>query len=196
IMIYQMLTGQLPYTETNAAALMKHHLDSPMPPPSDLVPDLAEDLDELVRWCTEKDPEKRPQDASLLLEEIIQIRSTLSDAQLDVGAEDLGGIEDLAPQAFAQMPTTLQQRLDAMQREREEEREQLWLERNAAQQETGYELDDAPADPDRTTVIAAADATEVLDLRDAQATLAPPRAADPGSDPGIAATSVYSRGDE
>lgn len=196
IMIYQMLTGQLPYTETNAAALMKHHLDSPMPPPSDLVPDLAEDLDELVRWCTEKDPEKRPQDASLLLEEIIQIRSTLSDAQLDVGAEDLGGIEDLAPQAFAQMPTTLQQRLDAMQREREEEREQLWLERNAAQQEAGYELDDAPADPDRTTVIAAADATEVLDLRDAQATLAPPRAADPGSDPGIAATSVYSRGDE
>ncbi|WP_347040333.1 serine/threonine-protein kinase [Glutamicibacter halophytocola] len=29
IMIYQMLTGKLPYSETNPAAMMKHHLDSP-----------------------------------------------------------------------------------------------------------------------------------------------------------------------
>ncbi|UXN31465.1 serine/threonine-protein kinase [Glutamicibacter sp. M10] len=29
IMIYQMLTGRLPYSETNPAAMMKHHLDSP-----------------------------------------------------------------------------------------------------------------------------------------------------------------------
>ena len=194
IMIYQMLTGQAPYTETNAAALMKHHLDSPMPMPSDLVPGLAEDLDELVRWCTEKDPEKRPQDASLLLEEIIQIRSTLNDAQLDLGAEDLGGIEDLTPQTMAQMPTTLQQRLDAMQREREDEREQVWLKRNTAQHEASYVIDDAPADPDQTTVIAAVDATEVLDLRDVQATLAQPRPTDLAADSGIAATSVYTRG--
>jgi serine/threonine protein kinase/beta-lactam-binding protein with PASTA domain len=196
ITIYQMLTGQAPYTESNAAALMKHHLDSPMPMPSDLVPGLAQDLDELVRWCTEKDPEKRPQDASLLLEEIIQIRSTLTDGQLDLGAEQLGGIEDLTPQTSTHMPTTLQQRLDAMQREREDERERLWLKRNSDQAETEYEVEDGELDPDQTTVIAAADATEVLDLRDAQATLAQPRATDVVSDSEINATTVYSRGSE
>src|SRR5690606_8054295 len=45
-------------------------------------------------------------------------------------------------------------------------------------------------------VIAAADATEVLDLRDAQATLAQPRATDVVSDSEINATTVYSRGSE
>lgn len=100
IMVYQMLTGQLPYRDSNAAALMKHHLDSPMPLPSEIVPGLADDLDELVQWCTEKDPERRPQNAGLLLDEVVQIRSTLTDEQLDLDSESLGGVEDLTPQAI------------------------------------------------------------------------------------------------
>lgn len=193
IMIYQMLTGRLPYAETNAAALMKHHLDSPMPVPSHSVPGLADDLDELVQWCTEKDPEKRPQDASLLLEEVLQIRSTLTEEQLDFDADTLGGIADLTPQSFTQMPTTLQQRLDAMQREREDEREQQWLQRNKEQAETDFQVQEA--DSEQTTVIATPDATEVLDLREAQATLAQPRTAGLGPNAGAEATSVYARGE-
>ena len=83
-----------------------------------------------------------------------------------------------------------------MQREREDERERLWLKRNSDQAETEYEVEDGELDPDQTTVIAAADATEVLDLRDAQATLAQPRATDVVSDSEINATTVYSRGSE
>jgi len=169
IMVYQMLTGQLPYRDSNAAALMKHHLDSPMPLPSEIVPGLADDLDELVQWCTEKDPERRPQNAGLLLDEVVQIRSTLTDEQLDLDSDSLGGVEDLTPQAITHMPTTLQQRLDQMQREREEEREKQWNLRN-----TETSVLDASAskdfDPEATSVIATSEATEVLNLRDAQAT--------------------------
>lgn len=169
IMVYQMLTGQLPYRDSNAAALMKHHLDSPMPLPSEIVPGLADDLDELVQWCTEKDPERRPQNAGLLLDEVVQIRSTLTDEQLDLDSESLGGVEDLTPQAITHMPTTLQQRLDQMQREREEEREKQWNLRNT---ETSVLDASAPKvfDPEATSVIATSEATEVLNLRDAQAT--------------------------
>ncbi|MFJ2618226.1 PASTA domain-containing protein [Glutamicibacter sp. NPDC087344] len=193
IMIYQMLTGRLPYSETNAAALMKHHLDSPMPLPSDVVPGLATDLDELVQWCTEKDPEKRPQNAGLLLDEVIQIRSTLSDEQLDFDAETLGGIDDLTPGAITHMPTTLQQRLDAMQREREEERERQWQLRGASAGVQDYSLD-TDVDPEATTVIAASEATEVLDLRDSQATVvhSPHSGASSGAPE---ATAAYSRSD-
>lgn len=169
IMVYQMLTGQLPYRDTNAAALMKHHLDSPMPLPSEIIPGLAEDLDELVQWCTEKDPERRPQNAGLLLDEVVQIRSTLSDEQLDLDSESLGGIEDLTPQAITHMPTTLQQRLDQMQREREEEREKQWNLRNSETSGADASTSD-DFDPEATSVIATSEATEVLNLRETQAT--------------------------
>jgi len=195
IMIYQMLTGKLPYSETNPAAMMKHHLDSPMPLPSQTVPGLAVDLDELVQWCTEKDPEKRPQDASLLLEEVRQIHSTLTDEQLDLGADSLGTVEDLIPQTFTHMPTTLQQRLDAMQRDREFEREQQWLELNSTSGDGSYEVDDEESSESPTTVIAAGDATEVLDLRDAQTTVALAQTGDAPSAPPLNATSVYTRGE-
>ena len=193
IMIYQMLTGRLPYSETNAAALMKHHLDSPMPLPSEIVPGLADDLDELVQWCTEKDPEKRPQNAELLLDEVVQIRSTLSDEQLDFDAETLGGVEDLTPGSMSHMPTTVQQRLDDWQREREEARERRWQLQGTGTAADGYSLD-AQLDPEATTIIAASDATEVLDLRDAQATVVHAPAAGAGS-PGADATAAYSRAD-
>lgn len=193
IMVYQMLTGRLPYSEANAAALMKHHLDSPMPLPSAIVPGLASDLDELVQWCTEKDPEKRPQNAELLLDEVIQIRSTLSDEQLDFDAETLGGVEDLTPGSISHMPTTVQQRLDDWQREREEARERRWQLQGTDTAGGAYSLD-AQLDPEATTVIATSDATEVLDLRDAQATVVHDPAAGAGS-PGAEATAAYSRSD-
>ena len=193
IMIYQMLTGKLPYSETNPAAMMKHHLDSPMPLPSHTVPGLAEDLDELVRWCTEKDPEKRPQDASLLLEEVRQIHSTLSDEQLDFGVETLGTVADLIPKTFTHMPTTLQQRLDDMQRDREIEREQQWLALNSTSGDGEYEVDDDQANESPTTIIAAGAATEVLDLRDAQATRALPQGESIPDSAGLNATTAYAR---
>lgn len=193
IMIYQMLTGRLPYSETNPAAMMKHHLDSPMPLPSQTITELADDLDELVRWCTEKDAEKRPQDASLLLEEVRQIHATLTDEQLDLGADSLGNVEDLIPERFAHMPTTLQQRLDAMQRDRELDREKQWQELNTVAADGDYELDEDLGSESPTSVIAVSDATEVLDLRDAQQTLAMNRFEDNDSDSAIAATSVYAR---
>lgn len=123
IMIYQMLTGRLPFPDTSAAALMKHHLDTPMPLPSALVPGLSSDLDELVRYCTEKDPENRPQHAGFLLDDVIQIRSTLTEEELDLDAEFLGDVSDLSPISAAVMPTTVQQRLDEWQRYREEQRD-------------------------------------------------------------------------
>jgi len=195
IMIYQMLTGRAPYSETNPAAMMKHHLDSPMPLPSQVIPELADDLDELVRWCTEKDPEKRPQDASLLLEEVRQIRATLSEEQLDLGAESLGSIQDLVPERFAHMPTTLQQRLDAMQRDREIDREKQWQQLNTEAATGDYELDEDLNDQSPTTVIATADATEVLDLREPDQTMAMDRLPESDAASALAATSVFSRKD-
>lgn len=200
IMIYQMLTGKLPYPMSNPAAVMKHHLDSPMPLPSVSVPGLSEDLDELVRYCTEKDPERRPQHAGFLLDDVIQISSTLTDEQLDLDAESLGTVADLAPLAEAAMPTTVQQRLDEWQRYREEQRQPWWLDEDTLGETLSEPSTDYVAVPaeEATTVIGASEATEVLDLRENQATTVTPRLdADPStrSQPMASATAAYARED-
>lgn len=83
IMAYEMLTGRQPFVADTPIAVAYQHVTGEVPAPSGVLPGLATDLDELVEFCTRRDPEDRPQDAEALLGEIRQIRRTLTDDQLD-----------------------------------------------------------------------------------------------------------------
>jgi len=87
IMLYEMLTGEVPFTGETTWQVAVQHLSSSVPAPSELVPGLAQEFDELVRWCTEKDPEARPHDATAMLQDLRHIRWELTDEQLDLGEE-------------------------------------------------------------------------------------------------------------
>ncbi|MFJ5700306.1 PASTA domain-containing protein [Arthrobacter sp. NPDC093139] len=84
IMLYEMLTGQQPFDGEVPIQVAYQHVNSAVEPPSRLVPGLAEEIDELVQWCTANDPEKRPVDGNALLSELRHIRTNLSDAELDL----------------------------------------------------------------------------------------------------------------
>lgn len=86
IMLFELLTGSQPYRGDAPIRIAYQHVHSRVPAPSTLVPGLAQDLDELVLWCTAKDPEERPIDGNALLGELRHVRTTLSDADLDVGS--------------------------------------------------------------------------------------------------------------
>ncbi|GAA1364717.1 Stk1 family PASTA domain-containing Ser/Thr kinase [Arthrobacter rhombi] len=88
IMAYEMLTGRQPFVADTPIAVAYQHVTSDVPAPSAVLPGLASDLDELVEFCTRREPEDRPQDAEALLGEIRQIRRTLTDEQLDHPAVD------------------------------------------------------------------------------------------------------------
>lgn len=99
IIAYELLTGRQPFTSDSAYGLAFMHINDDVPPPSAFVPGLSDELDELVAYCTNKDPEDRPQNASFLLSDLRQIHDSLSSAQLDLGSETLGGLKDLIPPA-------------------------------------------------------------------------------------------------
>lgn len=84
IMLYEMLTGEQPYSGDVPIQVAYQHVNASVVPPSLAVPGLSADVDELVQWCTAKEPEERPVDGSALLSELRHIRTTLSDAQLDI----------------------------------------------------------------------------------------------------------------
>lgn len=87
IMLFELLTGAQPYQGEAPIQIAFQHVNSRVPAPSTAVPGLAQDLDELVLWCTAVDPEERPIDGNALLGELRHIRTTLSDAELDFGRE-------------------------------------------------------------------------------------------------------------
>ncbi|WP_318241886.1 Stk1 family PASTA domain-containing Ser/Thr kinase [Arthrobacter pullicola] len=86
IMLYEMLTGSQPFTGEVPIQVAFAHVHSTVPAPSEVCPGLAQDLDELVQWCTAQDPEDRPVDGRALLGELRHIRTSLTDEQLDFHA--------------------------------------------------------------------------------------------------------------
>ncbi|TQJ61611.1 serine/threonine-protein kinase [Arthrobacter sp. SLBN-83] len=84
IMLYEMLTGRQPFEGEVPIQVAYQHVNGTVGPPSDQVPGLAEEVDELVQWCTANDPENRPVDGNALLQELRHIRTHLTDAELDL----------------------------------------------------------------------------------------------------------------
>lgn len=84
IMLYEMLTGRQPFEGEVPIQVAYQHVNGTVGPPSDQVPGLAAEVDELVQWCTANDPENRPVDGNALLQELRHIRTHLTDAELDL----------------------------------------------------------------------------------------------------------------
>ncbi|MGC4788881.1 Stk1 family PASTA domain-containing Ser/Thr kinase [Micromonospora sp. DT178] len=80
IVLFEMLTGRVPYDGDRPVDVAWQHVDNDVPAPSTLVPGLPKALDELVARATRRDPGARPTDAGALLAEVQAVRDDLGDA--------------------------------------------------------------------------------------------------------------------
>ncbi|MEV0154642.1 Stk1 family PASTA domain-containing Ser/Thr kinase [Micromonospora sp. NPDC050686] len=78
IVLFEMLTGRVPYDGDRPVDIAWQHVDRDVPAPSMLVPALPRELDELVARATRRDPGARPTDAGALLSEMQTVREGLS----------------------------------------------------------------------------------------------------------------------
>jgi eukaryotic-like serine/threonine-protein kinase len=77
VMLFEMLTGVQPHTGESPLAVAYKHVNSVVPPPSSVNPDLPAALDALVALGTSRDPELRPRDARHYLRAITEVRRGL-----------------------------------------------------------------------------------------------------------------------
>ena len=63
VVMYELLTGKVPYKSKNAFEVMKMHQEFAPEPPSSLVPNLGTELTSIILRCLEKDPARRFQTA-------------------------------------------------------------------------------------------------------------------------------------
>ncbi|WP_042386024.1 Stk1 family PASTA domain-containing Ser/Thr kinase [Streptacidiphilus melanogenes] len=83
VLLYEMLTGAKPHTGESPMQVIYQHLSTDVPPPSQLAPDLPQQLDAITLAATARDAARRPADAVDLLARLQRIRRELTPAQLD-----------------------------------------------------------------------------------------------------------------
>ncbi|WP_448629275.1 protein kinase domain-containing protein [Cellulomonas soli] len=82
ILLYEMLTGAQPFTGETPIQVAFQHVNSDVPAPSDAVPWLPVEVDELVQALAAREAADRPVDAGAALALVRRVRATLDEATL------------------------------------------------------------------------------------------------------------------
>ncbi len=73
IMLYHMLAGERPFEGSTPVAIVAKHLQEPLPSLRSKRADVPPDVERLIRWMTEKEPELRPDSYPRLIEAVDQL---------------------------------------------------------------------------------------------------------------------------
>jgi eukaryotic-like serine/threonine-protein kinase len=77
VMLFEMLTGHLPFTGDTPLSVAYQHVNTDVPAPSTLAPGITAAVDQIVVAATSRDPARRPADAGEFLRAVRRIRADL-----------------------------------------------------------------------------------------------------------------------
>ena len=83
LILFELLTGGRAVDGESPIHVAFQHVHGSVPLPSERVPDLPSELDDLVALATARDPDERPRDAGAYLAELQRVRAGLSTQELD-----------------------------------------------------------------------------------------------------------------
>lgn len=72
IVMYEMVTGRVPFDGETAVTVAVKHLQEQMVPPSKYCPEIPYSLEQIIKKCTEKSPDRRYQDIGDLMTDLKQ----------------------------------------------------------------------------------------------------------------------------
>src|SRR5215210_5316389 len=85
VVLYEALTGELPYTADNPIAVSMKHVNEPLQPPIELNPRMPRGMNALVTKLLAKDPENRYADAEELADDLWRVNRGLEPVSAGVG---------------------------------------------------------------------------------------------------------------
>src|SRR5215203_4891395 len=96
VVLYEALTGELPYTADNPIAVSMKHVNEPLRPPVKLNPRIPRGMNALVTKLLAKDPEDRYADAEGLADDLWRVNRGLEPAAAGVGRKQGPGTQRTA----------------------------------------------------------------------------------------------------
>ena len=107
VVLYEMLTGRVPFDGESAVTIALKHVSESPPPPSVLIPAIPPELEQVVLWSLNKNPADRPADADQFITVLEQVKAQiLSGARGERTASFaavgmVGALGEVAPAAVA-----------------------------------------------------------------------------------------------
>lgn len=86
IVLYEMVTGQLPYNGETAVSIALKHIQGEFIPPKTITPSLSEGLNSIILKCMEIEPIKRYQNVRELIDDLKKIKK---DEQINIGSSNI-----------------------------------------------------------------------------------------------------------
>jgi eukaryotic-like serine/threonine-protein kinase len=77
IVLYEMLTGRVPFDGESAVTIALKHVSEAPPPPRAINPAIPPDLEQVVLWVLNKNPADRPADADQFVAVLEQVRESI-----------------------------------------------------------------------------------------------------------------------
>ena len=74
VMLYEMVTGQMPFTADTPIAVIMKHMNTPPVPPTKLVPTIPKGLEQIILCAMDKNPKHRYQSASQMLRHLRRLK--------------------------------------------------------------------------------------------------------------------------
>lgn len=96
VMLFEMITGRQPFTGKTAIEVASQHVHRDVPAPSQYVPWLPPEIDDIVTQFTSRDPAVRPADASVAAAALRETRATVDEITLARAAEPPSGAVPVA----------------------------------------------------------------------------------------------------
>ncbi|MCW3064020.1 MAG: hypothetical protein JWN32_1192 [Solirubrobacterales bacterium] len=78
VILYEMLTGHVPFEAETAVSIALKHVSEPPAPPSSRNPHVPPELESIVLWALEKDAARRPADADQFIDALQEVRDHLT----------------------------------------------------------------------------------------------------------------------
>ncbi len=112
ILLYEMITGAVPFAGETPLAVAYQHVNAVVPMPSSVRPGIPSEVDALVARATERDPDRRYSSAGNFLADLRRIRAELP-APRPFGVGDANASTLIVPLAGMQTGPVLHNSLDA-----------------------------------------------------------------------------------
>jgi beta-lactam-binding protein with PASTA domain len=80
VVLYEMLTGRVPFDAESAVTIALKHVSESPPPPSEINPDIPPELEQTVLWVLNKNASDRPVDADQLITVLEHCREAITSA--------------------------------------------------------------------------------------------------------------------
>jgi serine/threonine protein kinase len=92
VVLYELLTGKVPFDDSSAMSVALKHISDPPPPPSQINPDISPQVEEVLMKMLDKDPRRRYETGAAFMK-ALEVAFTISPNQ------DTEEMEDKAPQS-------------------------------------------------------------------------------------------------